>query len=237
MHNKTKIFSLALLLLCAVGMAKADTRPYLCELGLQAGCGYYAGDANPHIFVDVREAYGAHFRYKFTQRWAVQVKGLTQRITGYDYTMRNERLDTKWEDQLINIDMMGEFNFFRFGTSNEFNRNIRPYTPYIFLGVGMSLYGTDSHNKPTFSHAAFYIPMGIGFKWKFAEFCGLNIAWQHNIYVADDLESRKSLDNRYNMNGSNIMNCDITGQLTAGIVFEFGHAPKPCRICNAEDGY
>ncbi len=218
-------------------MAKADERPYLCELGLQAGCGYYAGDATPHIFMDVREAYGLHFRYKFTQRWAVQVKGLTQRITGYDYTMQNVKQDTKWENQLVNIDVMAEFNFFRFGTSNEFNRNIRPYTPYIFLGVGTAIYGADAHNKPNFSHVACYIPLGVGFKWKFSKVCGLNLAWQHNIYMADNLESRKSLDNRHNLNGSNIMNCDITGQLTLGLVFEFGRAATPCRICNADDGY
>ena len=80
--------------------------------------------------------------------------------------------------------------------------------------------------------ASGYIPLGIGFKWKFAEFVGLNIAWQHKIYFTDNLEAQKTLDNKHQLNGWNWMNCDLKGMLTAGIVFEFARAKKPCRICN-----
>ena len=212
--------------------AYAQGQPYLCEIGLQGGCGYYVGDAAQHIFMHPREAYGAHFRYKFTKRWAIQAKVSGQRITGYDYTMDGRKLDTKWQNQLINVDVMAEFNFFRFGEANRYDKRIKPYTPYIFLGIGAGVYGANGENKPIFNHAMAYIPLGIGFKWKFHDCVGLNIAWQHNIYMADNLESRESLDNKYQMNGWNWMNCDLTGMLTAGIVFEFGRAKAPCRICN-----
>ncbi len=212
--------------------AYAQGQPYLCEIGLQGGCGYYVGDAAQHIFMHPREAYGVHFRYKFTKRWAIQAKVSGQRITGYDYTMDGRKLDTKWQNQLINVDVMAEFNFFRFGEANRYDKRIKPYTPYIFLGIGAGVYGANGENKPIFNHAMAYIPLGIGFKWKFHDCVGLNIAWQHNIYMADNLESRESLDNKYQMNGWNWMNCDLTGMLTAGIVFEFGRAKAPCRICN-----
>ena len=212
--------------------AYAQGQPYLCEIGLQGGCGYYVGDAAQHIFMHPREAYGVHFRYKFTKRWAIQAKVSGQRITGYDYTMDGRKLDTKWQNQLINVDVMAEFNFFRFGEANRYDKRIKPYTPYIFLGIGAGVYGANGENKPIFNHAMAYIPLGIGFKWKFHDCVGLNIAWQHNIYMADNLESRESLDNKYQMNGWNWMNCDLTGVLTAGIVFEFGRAKAPCRICN-----
>ena len=42
--------------------ASAQTHNYHLEAGLQAGCGYYVGDTTPHIFHNVREAYGAHFK-------------------------------------------------------------------------------------------------------------------------------------------------------------------------------
>ncbi len=212
--------------------AYAQGQPYLCEIGLQGGCGYYVGDAAQHIFMHPREAYGVHFRYKFTKRWAIQAKVSGQRITGYDYTMDGRKLDTKWQNQLINVDVMAEFNFFRFGEANRYDKRIKPYTPYIFLGIGAGVYGANGENKPIFNHAMAYIPLGVGFKWKFHDCVGLNIAWQHNIYMADNLESRESLDNKYQMNGWNWMNCDLTGMLTAGIVFEFGRAKAPCRICN-----
>lgn len=210
--------------------AQADDRPYLCEFGVQGGCGYYVGDATPHIFMNVREAYGAHFRYKFTSRWALQVKGMTQRIVGSDYTIRGEQLDTQWENQMINIDVMAEFNFFRYGMGKSYTR-VKPYTPYIFLGVGAAVYGYGQENF-SINNVACYVPLGIGFKWKFAEWCGLNIAWQHNIYMTDNIECRETLDNKHQLNGWNWMNCDVTGQLTLGLVFEFGRAPGDCRICN-----
>ena len=146
--------------------------------------------------------------------------------------MDGQKLDTKWQNQLINADVMAEFNFFRFGEANKYDKRIKPYTPYIFIGVGAGVYGANAENKPTFNHAMAYIPFGVGFKWKFYDCVGLNIAWQHNIYMADNLESRETLDNKYQMNGWNWMNCDLTGMLTAGIVFEFGRAKAPCRICN-----
>ena len=147
---------------------------------------------------------------------------------GYDYTIRGEKLDTKWQNQLVNVDVMAEFNFFRFGDMHKYDSRIKPYTPYIFLGFGAGVNGVGTKDM----HPLAYIPLGIGFKWKFSEHCGLNIAWQHNIYMMDNLENRETLDNKHQLNGWNWMNCDVTGMLTAGIVFEFAQAPKSCRICN-----
>ncbi len=225
-------YVIILLLSLMAARVCAEEQPYMCELGLQGGCGYYVGDAAPHIFMNPREAYGVHFRYKFTKRWAIQAKVSGQRITGYDYTMDGIKQDTKWLNQMIQADVMAEFNFFRFASANKYDKRIKPYTPYIFLGMGVGVYGADAQNKPAFNHIMAYVPLGIGFKWKFAAQCGLNIAWQHNIYMADNLESRETLDNKYNLNGSNWMNCDLTGMFTVGIVFEFAKAPRDCRICN-----
>lgn len=221
---------LAPLTLHLSSLSAQNDQPYLCEIGLQAGCGYYVGDATPHIFMNPREAYGIHFRYKFTKRWALQVKASGQRITGLDFTMHGKPKDSWWVNQMVNVDVMAEFNFFQYDARNENDRRVRPYTPYIFIGIGAGIYGNEE-NKPL-SSAAAYVPLGIGFKWKFYDCIGLNIAWQHNIYMADNLEGRKELDNKYQMNGWNWMNCDLTGMFTVGIVFEFARAPKPCRICN-----
>ena len=217
------------LFLCMSLCARAQgEQPYLCEFGLLGGCGYYVGDAAPHIFMNPREAYGVLFRYKFTKRWALQVKASGQRITGNDYTMDGQMLNSKWQNNMVNVDVMAEFNFFRFGSANKYDKRIKPYTPYIFLGLGTGVYGLGDRQ----THAMAYVPLGVGFKWKFYDCIGLNIAWQHNIYMADNLECRDELDNKYQLNGWNWMNCDLTGMLTAGIVFEFARAKKPCRICN-----
>ena len=215
--------------LCSVMHAQTNGQPFLCEFGLQGGCGYYVGDATPHIFMNPREAYGAHFRYKFTKRWAIQAKFSGQRIVGDKYTMNSERLNEKWSNRLYNVDVMAEFNFLPFGEADKNNRRIKPYTPYLFVGLGAGVY--NGVNEGTMSVSG-YVPVGIGFKWKFHERVGLNIAWQHNIYFLDDLEGQSSLNDTHHLNGSNWMNCDVTGMFTAGIVFEFARAKKACKICN-----
>jgi len=252
MRVRTYIYGIVLLLLSVTMTVRAEEQPYLCEMGLQAGYAYYVGDAEPHIFASPGVTVGLHYRYKFTKRWAIQAKVSWKQISGYNslWQARNKETDTRWTNDMINIDVIAEFNFLRFGASNEYDRRIKPYTPYIFLGVGGAFYGLDG--TPLFNSnwlanvkngsdykkvhttggMAFYIPFGIGFKWKFADRFGLNIAWQHNLYIADDIEGKDALNNTPELNGSNIMNCDLTGQLTVGLVIEFGRAKNPCRICN-----
>ena len=230
---KSEKLYIVILLLCVGVKAFAQSeRPYLCELGLQGGIGYYVGDATPHIFMNPREAYGLQFRYKFTKRWAIQAKLSGQRVYG-----TNNRVTpvSSFENRLYNFDIIGEFNFFRFGSDKNYDDRIKPYTPYIFLGIGTGISMKDADlakGKPVPLWSGIYIPFGIGFKWKFSDRWGLNIAWQHNIYCSDNIEGVKELDDPNGLNGSNIMNMDLTGMLTVGVVVEFGQAKKPCRICN-----
>ena len=212
--------------------AQVADRPYLCEIGIQAGCGYYVGEAAPHIFMHPREAYGLQFRYKFTKRWALQAKFSGQRITGHQYTIKGEQLDTWWSNRLYNVDAMAEFNFFRFGGRDQNDRRIKPYTPYLFIGLGAAMYRDMTDDGSTKWTATGYVPLGIGFKWKFYDCIGLNVAWQHNIYFSDDLEAQSQLNDKHHLNGWNWMNCDVTGMFTVALVFEFAHVKNPCRICN-----
>lgn len=222
--DKLKYSILALLSMVAMDSVRADDRPYLCEWGIQAGCGYYAGDATQHVFQNVRETYGAHFRYKFTPRWALQVKGLYHRIAGPMCDIEGEFTDDLWENNMINLDVLAEFNFFRMG-ARTYDKRVKQLSPYLFAGFGTSLYG-DKYRK-----VGVYIPVGFGLKWKCSEHFGLNIAWQHNIYTTDNIECVDVYDNTYQLNGSNWLNCDITSQLTLGMIIEFGKAKKVCRHC------
>lgn len=222
-------------LLCVgVEGLEADNRPYLCEIGVQGGIGYYAGDATEHIFHNVRETYGGHFRYKFDPRWSLQVKGLYHRIAGsvpddVRFHDPEKTLPASWETKMVNVDVVAEFNFFRMGM-RSYDRRVKPYSPFIFLGVGCSAYGDGFVGGKGLSWSA-YLPVGIGFKWQFARRWTLQAAWQHNIYFADDLETIKELGNTYSLNGGNVMNFDVTSQLTIGIVFAFAKAKKVCRTC------
>ena len=219
--------------------ASAQTeRMYRCELGLQGGCGYYVGDATEYVFQDVREAYGLHFRYKFDQRWALQVKGMAHHIKG-QFTAGETPTSPvvagapgqTWETLMVNVDVMGEFNFFRFG-ARQYDGRIKPITPYIGVGIGIGMCMEKNWAWRGYSPVVqVYVPFVLGLKWKIADRWQLQAAWQHNVYFADNLEGIDAVNNAHNLNGSNFLNNDVTSQLTVGIVFEFAQDRKICALC------
>ncbi|MGN1247787.1 MAG: DUF6089 family protein [Paludibacteraceae bacterium] len=232
----------------AMSVSAQTERMYRCELGLQGGCGYYVGDATEYVFQDVREAYGLHFRYKFDQRWALQVKGLAHHIKGQftadeaEMVRHGDRtsfqasedatiIGQPWETQMVNVDVVGEFNFFRFGV-RQYDERIKPITPYIGVGIGIGMCMEPNWAWRGYSPVVqVYVPFVVGVKWKIADRWQLQAAWQHNVYFADNLEGIDELNNAHNLNGRNFLNNDVTSQLTVGIVFEFAQDRKICALC------
>lgn len=204
--------------------AQTDNRIYRLELGADAGCGYYVGDAGRRIFQNVREAYGANFRYMFDRRWALRVKGMTQRIAGYlpNEDGEAEKKQGLWTNRLVNFDVVGEFNFFPFGKV-RYDSRISPITPYIAVGIGCSI-----HNKGKLTG---YAPFIVGMKWRCTEHMTIHLAWEHDVHFGDNLEDVTAYADSYKLNGTNPMNVDVTGQLVAGVAFAFVKDKKVCRTC------
>ena len=199
-------------------------RFYSMEVGVQGGASYYVGELASHVFMSVGETYGAQLRYKIDPRWAIQLKGQHQRVINKEYNVDN----SMWH-----VDVVGEYNFFQLGL-DEYNIHMRSLTPYMFLGVGATVYEDSLIMKDFFKCVAVYLPVGIGLKWKIAERWQLQLAWQHNVYLwnGDGLEGSEAFDNLHEMNGINIMNNDVTSTLTVGVVFEFGHKERTCLLCD-----
>lgn len=239
------VFLLCLLLvLCSVA-CMADNRMYRHELGVQAGAGYYVGELAPHIFQSTREVYGVQFRYKFDQRWALQTKLQRQRVVNKIEVNQELGITSSglYQNPMWHWDVTAEYNFFRFG-HRGYDYRVKSITPYIFLGIGASLYNYygDQFDEVTYPKlgdnmkCGIYFPVGVGLKWKFADRWQLQAAWQHNVYVynGDALEGLDAYNDIHNLNGSNIMNNDIASTITVGIVFEFGKGKKICAFCRDE---
>lgn len=236
--------------LCVPTSAFCESKVYRLEAGVQAGLGYYVGELAPHAFMSSAEVYGAQVRCKIDQRWALQLKGQRQRVVNTIEKDNAWRFAAgKYTNPMWHFDLTGEFNFFRFGI-DPYNIHMRTITPFIFLGVGFTaqnVYANDTLAYPMVTannnsniEYAMYIPLGVGVKWKFAERWQLQLAWQHNIYVMNgdgiegviDRARPNILNNSYKLNGSNVMNNDVTSTLTVGIVFEFAPDQKSCPFCN-----
>ena len=244
---------LAILMPVCVFAQENPYKFYHLEVGAQVGMGYYVGELAPHVFMAVGESYGAQARIKIDPRWALQVKGQRQRVINTvkkdnDYGIAPGR----YQVPMWHFDVVGEYNFFQLGL-DEYNVHMRSVSPYIFLGFGMtaqSLYASRKDEYPrlgkgTNSDFAMYIPLGIGLKWKISDRLQFQLAWQHQVYVlnGDGLEGiitgtkgkkkeDKLLNNSHGINGSNVMNNDVTSTLTAGIIFEFAAKKRKCPYCN-----
>ena len=230
---------------------ESQHRFYYLEVGVQAGASYYVGELAPHVFMSTAECYGFQTRFKIDPRWALQLKGQRQRV------VNNVKEGNEWgitPDQyqlpMWHIDVAGEYNFFQLGL-DEYNIHMKNWTPYISLGIGMTVHNTFATSKEGVMVAvhfkdmnkldyAMYIPVGVGFKWKFAERWHMEMLWQHNLYMLNgdgmegvmDKDRPDLLDDSYQMNGSNVMNNDVTSTFTLGLVFEFGAKKKACPYCN-----
>lgn len=196
------------------------------EFGLQGGMMYYVGDANPKMFQNIREAYGAEMSYLFNQRWSLMLQGTAGRIAGRTPTEQGlpDPNGDIWTNQLVNIDAVARFNFLPFGINDKYDLRVKPYTPYIYAGIGMSMHSG-------FTRFAAYIPVGIGFRCALSEHFGMYIAWQNNLCFADNFEPDPLYNNIHELNGSNVLNLDVVSTIQFGIVFEFAKEKKICKFC------
>ncbi|MBR5327348.1 MAG: outer membrane beta-barrel protein [Paludibacteraceae bacterium] len=255
------------MLLASTSVLAQETPMYRFEIGAQAGAAYYMGELAPHPFMSTSETYGLQFRAKINDRWAVQAKAQSQRFI---HTFQPDNQwnipAAKYQTPMWHCDVTGEYNFFHYGY-NAYDIRVRNFTPYIFLGFGVSFLNHDATNHEGYAflgkerqvkpdtiyyeraqtRAALYVPVGVGFKWRFAPRWQLQLAWQHNLYIhnGDCLEGETTpraqdnqqegpynlFNNSHNMNGANIFNNDVASTFTIGVAFEFMQDPGICLIC------
>lgn len=248
------------MLLASTSVLAQETPMYRFEIGAQAGAAYYMGELAPHPFMSTSETYGLQFRAKINDRWAVQAKAQSQRFI---HTFQPDNQwnipATKYQTPMWHFDVTGEYNFFHYGY-NAYDIRVRNFTPYIFLGFGVSFLNELATNHEGYAflgkerkiqndsvyfdrapfRTALYVPVGVGFKWRFAPRWQLQLAWQHNLYIhnGDCLEGGFKKDikdepfnNSHNMNGANIFNNDVASTFTVAVAFEFMQDPGICLIC------
>lgn len=249
------LFVVALLPMSVSAQVSSDEmnqeRFYHLEVGAHAGAAYYTGELQRYVFSSMSESYGVQARCKIDRRWALQVKGTRQRVIN---TLEKDNewgvAAGKYQTPMWHMDLTGEYNFFPFGW-NAYDVRVKKFTPFISLGVGMTVRNTvatsklgvypDVHFKDMNKlEYAMYVPVGLGLKWRFADRWHLEVLWQHNLYMLNgdglegvlDQKNPGLLDDSYQLNGSNVMNNDVTSTFTLGVVFEFASKKHKCPYCN-----
>lgn len=156
----------------------------------------------------VMETFGAVARYSLDYHWAFQAQAMRQRI--YFKDGGSHFYNAMWD-----VDVTAEYNILNYGTRFHRPKSSRwlrsrayPITPYVFFGVGVAISnkyapvrgkGAPVHEwtpedldkmytmiGPSNLAANFYLPVGVGVKWRMAYNWQLKAACQYNLGIGKE---------------------------------------------------
>lgn len=217
-----------LFLSVSAGSAKAQEAKYKFDLGAQLGISGYLGDANPsNIFKHPGFSAGASFRYIANTRWAVRGIFNTLSLSGNTADFDNVLPFGKqysFKSQVYDLGGRVEFNFFPYGIGETY-KHLRRWSPYLTLGVGVSLSTCDGMTS-----FAPNIPMGLGVKYKLNERFNLGVEFTMTKVFGDRIDGE--LSDLYLIKSSFLKNTDWYSNISFSITYEFG---ERCVTCHYVD--
>ncbi|MDE6301332.1 MAG: porin family protein [Muribaculaceae bacterium] len=226
-----KIFAVALLSVSAVGSyGQSAIAPYKFDFGAGLGMSGYEGDANsgfpfrhPGFTADVRAG------YILDTRWAFRASLSTMGLSGSTTDMTNvlpagtEHFD--FTSQVFDLGLRGEFNFFSYGIGETYKR-LRRWSPYLAVGVGVSLASSGGNTAVAPS-----LPLAFGVKFKLKERLNLMGEFSMTKVFSDHVDGANMAD----INGIKTdfyKNTDWFARFTIGITYEFGKRCETCHYVN-----
>lgn len=219
--------------------AGAQSAPYKFDLGVELGMSGYIGDANSsNIFRKPGFDGELSFRHIGDTRWAVRGVFSTFSLNGDTSGMDDvlpgivnpetgvtEPAFYSFGSQVYDLSVRGEFNFFAYGIGETYKR-LRRWSPYLTVGVGVSLATTGGK-----TYAAPVIPMGFGVKYKLAERWNLGLEFTMTKAFNDHYDSAELADLNQ-IKTAFYKSTDWYSRLTIGVSYEFG---KRCETCHYVD--
>lgn len=208
------------------GHAAAQTQPeYRLEIGGGFGAVTYLGDFNGNIFKEIQPMGSVLAKYRFDPRMALamnvsygQLKGSSRNAKTYypDIT------DYSFKSSLVDVGLRFEYNFWPYGTGEEY-RGAKRLTPYIFLGIGMTI---AKPNTTSTTETAMNVPLGAGVKYKLGERLNLGVEWAIHFTTSDMLDGVKD---PYGIESSGMFkNTDCYSQLRVSLTYDLWAKCKTC---------
>lgn len=227
----TRIWSIALVFLFIPAGVKLFSQEYKYEIGAATGISSYMGDANrTRSFHHPRIAGGALFRYNINLQWAIKANILGGSISGNTAYSGNRfpmEQEETFQRSFADIGSQIEFHFFRY--SREYGYlGARPYTPYLFIGMGGTL---ATGEKPFYG---INLPIGLGFKYKIKSRINIGAEVSTRKLFRDNLDVTKqslgwSLDAPFGIESSFLKNQDWYSFAMIYFTWDFGLREDPCR--------
>jgi opacity protein-like surface antigen len=229
------------------------------ELGLGLGTTFYFGDFNEFLpFVEPRYYGSIIHRFYFNLLYALRTSISFGNIAGNSGNYRGDMpfYDLKYPYGRPTVSF--NRNFIDFNTGIElgfrpfepvFHQINERFTPYVFLGIGVTIayadpnakeedarsasslypriYGTNDSNSGTVQ--AFNIPIGFGFKYSPRKRWTIGVEWQVKKTFSDDIDrfnNVKPSDLNNNKKGSLFMNTDWVSFLGISVSYRLAVKSK-----------
>lgn len=213
-----------------LSQTQAFSQEYSYETGAALGTSFYLGDANKtRLFLHPGIAGGGMGRYNINFHWAVKGNLLVGTISGDTKDSRNvfpNEVQTAFKRTFAELGGQLEYNFLPYSDKYAY-LGTKPYTPYIFAGLG----GTIAGGENLFFNAN--VPLGIGFKYKLKNRMNIGAEFSVRKLFGDDFdvpdkEPGQSLDAPYGISSSFLKNQDWYSLTLIFLTWEFGLKQDPC---------
>jgi hypothetical protein len=207
---------------------QAQTQPeYRLEIGGGVGALTYLGDFNSNLFKEIQPMGSVLAKYRFNPRMALamnvsyaQLKGSSKNAKTYYPTIS----DYSFKSSLVDVGMRYEYNFWPYGTGEEY-RGAKRLTPYIYIGIGMTIAKPDNGEATT--QTAVNVPLGGGVKYKVGERMNLAVEWTIHFTSSDLLDGVKD---PYGIQSSGLFkNTDCYSQLRLSATYDLW---AKCNTCH-----
>lgn len=221
--------TLAVVATMATALAvSAQEAPYRFDFGGSLGMSGYLGEASPSVLNHPGFTIDASARYVPNVRMAFRGMLSLQTLSGNTAGMANVLPDGEnfsFTSNVCALDLRYEFNFLPYGIGETYKR-LRRFTPYLTLGVGLSMAAAEGSTAfaPT-------LPMGVGVKYKLRKRWNMFAEFTMTKAFGDRLDGDKLHDLNH-IKTDFYKSTDWYSRLTVGISYEFG---ERCATCHYKD--
>lgn len=225
---KFRLIAILLILASATRFgAAAQESKYKFDMGGQMGMSGYVGDASSNIFSHPGLGAGLTFRYLPDVRWALRTMANVMTISGDTSGMDDvfpEGANFDFKATVIDLQERLEFNFFPYGIGETYKR-LRRWSPYLAVGLGVSMSMCDGDNN-----IGFNIPMAFGVKYKAKERLNLALEFSMTKVFSDHMDG--PLSDLHQIKSSFARNTDWYSNISFSVTYEFG---ERCSTCHYVD--
>ena len=202
----------------------AQTEPeYRLEIGGGIGAVSYQGDFNGNPLKELQPMFSLLAKYRFDPRQALAMNvsyGTLKGSAKYEKThYPNLQQDYSFKNNVLDVGLRYEYNFWPFGTGNEY-RGAKRLTPYIYIGLGVTAC------KAGKTEMGVNLPIGGGVKYKAADRVNVALEWTMHFTTNDRLDG---VEDPYGIKRSGLFkNTDCYSHLRLSLTYDLWAKCKTC---------